>query len=359
MAAWVAGKLTRPAIRQAFGYLQERMPYSALTAEAARAATSDNPLAPTSHGPLQTVPGSDAGAAGVPPTAEEKSHGLAEGLRGRAQKRAQSYAIGKVQSVVWAQICLPLTAVLWVISLILAFFESRAVSRAQVPKDAAAHDRDVQAVVAAVKARPANKQLGIKPTSSHVSHVLRGQNAKQELGPAAALKASSSASVSAGGGPAGSVRPMHPINLSKLTRVLSIDEQESMCEVEAACTFRDLVRATTAHRLMPAVVPPFPEQTVGGAFVGGGINSGSFRVGNFAACVTEVKAVLGNGDLVRVTREGDQSELFHALAGSFHTIGTVVSLKVQLIRAPRYMHMKYEVRCKFAERGLPQDFVRT
>lgn len=52
--------------------------------------------------------------------------------------------------------------------------------------------------------------------------------------------------------------------------------------------------------------------------------------------------LLGNGDVLTAARDGLHSELFHALSGSYHTVATVTSVKLQLTRAPRYVHMKYE-----------------
>jgi len=349
MATWVAGKLTRPAIRSALGYMQDKHPDSAITASIARIATATDPLAPSDEPPLAQAAGDSARAAGLPP--EEKEAEAAPGqpaqrrrsLRSRAQGavvgRSKTWVLGKAQSVIWQQICLPLTGVLWLISFLLSWFEGRATASAQVTKEASTHERDVARVLTAIKARAEGAVIAIKPSSKHVAHVLRTENG-QRLGPAAALAQRSAASSSSSPPPR---PPVHAVDLSKLTRMLSLDAEQKTCVVEARMTFRDLVRATTAHHLMPPVVPPFPEQTVGGAFIGGAISSTSGGYGSFAATVVQVEVILGNGELVTAGRQGPRADLFHALAGSYHSLGTVVSLTLELVPAPRYVQLSFEV----------------
>jgi FAD/FMN-containing dehydrogenase len=307
---------------------------------------------------LQQGAGDSAEAAGLLPDDDDeaKGEGVA-GLRPRHQRaslrnrtqaavqgRAQKWAFGKLQTLIWKQICLPLTAVLWAISLLLAWVETHAATRAQKPKDAATHERDVARVVAAIKNRPEGAKITLKPT--RVSHMLRFRDLNRSVGPASSLRAAMSSSSSSSSSSCSAQKPprLHPIDLSKLTRLLSMDSASGSCVVEAGMTFRDLVRATMAHRLMPAVVPPFPEQTVGGAFVGGAIGSTSGSAGSFAATVVQVEMILGSsGELVTAARQGPRADLFHALAGSYHTLGTVVSLTLELVPAPRYVHLSFDV----------------
>jgi len=218
MATWIAGKLSRPAIRQALGYLQERHPDSAITAQVARVATSDDPMAPSEEPPLSAPAGSSAKAAGLPPSIQQQSNerlGLlsAGSLRSRAEgkvaERAQRYVTGKAQTLVWQQVCLPLTLVLWVIALLSSWYEQHVTTSAAQTKDAAEHERDVARVVTAVRARPENAILAIKPSSKRVSHVLfPSRDPSNVVGPATALKEQSNASTYASTGKSGT-RPQH------------------------------------------------------------------------------------------------------------------------------------------------------
>ena len=85
------------------------------------------------------------------------------------------------------------------------------------------------------------------------------------------------------------------LDVSDFHHVLNVDPAEGMVEVEGMTTYAELVDATLAHGLMPAVVPELKSITIGGAVSGVGIESSAFRYGLVHETVSEMDVLLANG----------------------------------------------------------------
>ena len=326
---WLGGKLSRPAIVRFFGYLQSTHPDNPLTSHVASIATSANPMDPTEEHPFEAVDKHSQQLLEESTNEKAKSKSMRQNMTGRVKEKAQTYAFSKVVNLVWSQVTLPLTIFLWCVKLLLSWVEHGRVNAALRMKSPNKHQADVERIVSSIRGREKERLIANKKAPAR-GHMLRSNDAKKIVGPASALQASSPEN------------PYHLIDLSRLSSVLSIDQSSDTCVVESSCTFRDLLRVTTHIHLMPLVVPPFLDMTIGGAISGGGIGSTSWKKGAFIDSIIEMKVALGTGEVLTVTREGPHSALFHALHSSYHSIGTILSVKLQLVHAPRYVWMKYE-----------------
>ncbi|KAK4250718.1 hypothetical protein C7999DRAFT_28801 [Corynascus novoguineensis] len=150
-------------------------------------------------------------------------------------------------------------------------------------------------------------------------------------------------------GSSNSTRPPSTGNLldvSALNNVLSIskgDENsgyESWCLVEPNVPMDKLVEATLPYGLVPPVVMEFPGITVGGGFSGSSAESSSFRCGFFSDNVHEVEMILGNGEIVQASNDHHQ-DLFHAAAGALGTLGIVTAVRLRLVPAKAFVHVRY------------------
>ncbi|KAK3294103.1 uncharacterized protein B0H64DRAFT_325774 [Chaetomium fimeti] len=150
-------------------------------------------------------------------------------------------------------------------------------------------------------------------------------------------------------GSSNSTRPTHTGNLldiSPLNNVLLVSKDhsdiglDSWCLVEPNVPMDKLVEATLPHGLVPPVVMEFPGITVGGGFSGTSGESSSFRHGFFSDNVHEVEMILGDGQVVKASNENHQ-DLFRAAAGALGTLGIVTALKVRLVPAKRFVHVRY------------------
>jgi len=131
-----------------------------------------------------------------------------------------------------------------------------------------------------------------------------------------------------------------PVDVSRLNRVLEIDPSARRCMAEPGITFRELVRATLAHGLLPAVVPELEGITAGGAVAGCSVESMSWRYGGFHDSCEEYELVTGTGEVLNVSRQCEP-QLFHMIHGSYGTLAILTRLSFGLVPAQRYVRLEY------------------
>ncbi|KAL2162750.1 hypothetical protein VTH06DRAFT_6586 [Thermothelomyces fergusii] len=128
---------------------------------------------------------------------------------------------------------------------------------------------------------------------------------------------------------------------------------ESWCLVEPNVPMDKLVEATLEYGLIPPVVMEFPGITVGGGFSGTSAESSSFRCGFFSDNVHEVEMILGNGEVVHASDDQHQ-DLFHAAAGALGTLGIVTAVKMRLVPAKPFVHVRYSRLASFLPDAIGQ-----
>jgi FAD/FMN-containing dehydrogenase len=133
--------------------------------------------------------------------------------------------------------------------------------------------------------------------------------------------------------------PSNKIDVSHFNQVLSIDPHTLIAETEAMITYEALVAATLKYNCLPPVVPELKTITIGGALVGLGIESSSFRHGLVHDTILEAEVLTGTGQIVTCTPDNEHSDLFHALPNSYGTLGYVLKLKLKLIPAQPYIQL--------------------
>lgn len=128
------------------------------------------------------------------------------------------------------------------------------------------------------------------------------------------------------------------IDASALRHILSVDPAARTCIAEPGVTFKDLVRATLPHGLVPTVVPELEGITLGGAVAGCAVESMSYRHGGFFDSVDELELVTGTGEVLTLT---PTSEAFHMLHGSYGTLGILTKLRFRLVPARPYVKLTH------------------
>lgn len=131
------------------------------------------------------------------------------------------------------------------------------------------------------------------------------------------------------------------LDLSDMSSVLEVRADASPCVVvEPMCSMEKLVRATMAKGLLPKVVPEFKEITVGGAIMGGAMESSSHRHGMFHDTVQAAECLLANGTIVVASRAAEHSELLAYLGGSYGTLCVLTAATIECERAFPYVHLR-------------------
>lgn len=146
------------------------------------------------------------------------------------------------------------------------------------------------------------------------------------------------------------------LDVSGLDRVLSVDPGSRTADVQGMTTYEDLVDATLAHGLMPAVVPQLKTITIGGAFIGLGIESSSFRAGLPHETVREVELLTADGEIVVARPEGEHADLFRLLPNSYGTLGYVLRLVIDLEPVAPYVRLRH---VRFSDLGALTDAIGT
>jgi FAD/FMN-containing dehydrogenase len=136
------------------------------------------------------------------------------------------------------------------------------------------------------------------------------------------------------------------LDVRRLNQVISVDPVNRIVETEGMTTYEDLVKETLKYSLLPAVVPELKSITIGGAFVGIGIEASSFRYGFVHETVEEIEVLTGDGKIINCRKDNEHRELFFAFANSYGSLGYILKLKAQLIPARPYVHIQHQ---KFAD----------
>jgi Delta24-sterol reductase len=177
------------------------------------------------------------------------------------------------------------------------------------------HDRRVEAVVARVRARPATRRL-CTSRGGGGGHCVRGAVFKEGA---------------------------WVVDVAALRHVLAVDREGLTCRVEPGVTMEALCHALLGrHGCLPRVVPEFRSITVGGAIMGLGLESSSFRYGMFEDSVLGMRMVLGDGRLVEATPDNQHADLFFATFGSYASLGILVAVELKMVRASARVRVRYE-----------------
>ncbi|XP_021966080.2 delta(24)-sterol reductase [Folsomia candida] len=133
---------------------------------------------------------------------------------------------------------------------------------------------------------------------------------------------------------------MTGIDLSKLDDIIQIDEEAMTITVEPLVTMGHITRFLTPKGLMIPVVPEFDFLTVGGLVCGAGVETSSQKYGLFHNTCVSFEVLLCSGEVVTCS-EGENSDLFYAMPGSYGTIGFLTAATIRLIKAEKFVKLSY------------------
>ncbi len=132
----------------------------------------------------------------------------------------------------------------------------------------------------------------------------------------------------------------HRIDCGPLNKILNIDKVKMIATVEPRVTMEELVLATYKEGLMVPVIPELKSITVGGAIMGGAGESSSHHWGCFNDLIVSMEILCGNGDLLKVTST-EHSDIFYGIAGSYGSLGMLVSAEIRLLPAKEFVQLRY------------------
>jgi len=161
------------------------------------------------------------------------------------------------------------------------------------------------------------------------------------------------------------------LDVRGLDGVLDVNAAARTADVQGMTTYEHLVDATLSHGLMPLVVPQLRTITLGGAVIGLGVESSSFRNGLVHESVREMEVLTGAGRIVVARPDNEHRGLFHGFPNSYGTLGYALRLTIELEPVRPYVRLRHvpfsdriayfaamaEVCASRAHDGEPVDFV--
>lgn len=140
------------------------------------------------------------------------------------------------------------------------------------------------------------------------------------------------------------------LSVEGLDRVLAVDPVARTADVQGMTTYEDLVAATLPHGLVPRVVPQLKTITLGGAVVGLGIESSSFRDGLPHESVLEADVLTGTGEILSTraatagsagSAAGEHPDLLAGLPNSYGTLGYALRLRIELAPVRPFVRLRH------------------
>ncbi|ORY25451.1 hypothetical protein BCR39DRAFT_544138 [Naematelia encephala] len=137
-----------------------------------------------------------------------------------------------------------------------------------------------------------------------------------------------------------------PVDLSSFDKVIEINVKEGYVICEPSVPFSDLLRELLRHGATTLVVVELPGITVGGAIAGGGLESSSFRHGQFSDSILELECLTPELHDCSPTEDAD---LFYAVSASYNTVALLTKVKLRIQEAPKYLSLQAERYTTFTE----------
>ena len=133
-----------------------------------------------------------------------------------------------------------------------------------------------------------------------------------------------------------------PVDLSAFSNILEIDHERMVAKCEPLVNMGQITRVTVPMNLAPAVVPELDDLTVGGLINGSGLEGSLHLYGLFSDTIVAYEIILGNGQVVRATKDNEYSDLFYAIPWSQGTLGLLTRAEIKLTAIKEYMKLTYK-----------------
>ena len=123
--------------------------------------------------------------------------------------------------------------------------------------------------------------------------------------------------------------------------ILSWSEEDQTVTVEPMVNMGQLSHFLTPKGYTLPVLPEMDDLTVGGLYMGVGIETSSHKYGLFNDTVVSAELVLASGDVITCGRNGPNKDLFDALPWSYGTLGFLTSVTIRVVPCKQFVAVHY------------------
>lgn len=131
------------------------------------------------------------------------------------------------------------------------------------------------------------------------------------------------------------------LDVRDFNHILQVDPAAGWADAEGMTSYENLVLATLACGVMPAVVPQLKTITLGGAVAGVGIEASSFRHGLVHHGVLELDILAGDGKVYLCTPHNEHRDLFFGFANSYGTLGYALRVRAATIPVKKFVRIEH------------------
>lgn len=111
-----------------------------------------------------------------------------------------------------------------------------------------------------------------------------------------------------------------------------IDKESMVATCESGATIGELERAAIAKGLFPPIVPGTEFVTIGGAIASNIHGKSHHNTGSFSSCVIEITLLTSLGNILILSKNNENKELFWATMGGMGLTGIILNAKLKLIK---------------------------
>src|SRR5262245_16417366 len=116
-------------------------------------------------------------------------------------------------------------------------------------------------------------------------------------------------------------------------------QSSDVVDAQPGALWGEVARLALARELIPPVMPDAMMLSVGGTLSVGGMGETSYRFGAQVDHVQELDVVTGAGELVTCSADRND-ELFRMVLAGLGQCGIIVSARLRLVQAPKYLLMR-------------------
>jgi len=132
------------------------------------------------------------------------------------------------------------------------------------------------------------------------------------------------------------------IDVADFRNIISLDEENLTVTLEPLVDVGTITRYLVPRGYMLATTLEIEEATIGGLAMAVGMTTASHKYGLLQETVSEYEVILGNGRVVKVTKDNEFSDLYYTIPWSHGSLCLLLQLTLKIIPVKKYVKVEYQ-----------------